>query len=70
MLDDFGPTVILIQELYNGDRLERVMPACFAVGEALHSPANGVTVKSARIIASKNLKENPQFNLGLWDGSG
>ncbi len=45
----FGPPVLLIQNLFNGDVKKEWMPAALAVDSLLRNPANGLIIRSARV---------------------
>ena len=57
----YGPLVTVQKTLFSGAVLELRLPAALAVEEVLRSPANGVLVKSARVIADALI--------GKWDMS-
>ncbi len=45
----FGPTVLVIWQLFNGETKKEWMPAAFAVDSVLRNPLNGIGIKSAKI---------------------
>jgi hypothetical protein len=47
--DVFGPRVLLIQCLFNGEIKKEWMPVALAVDSILRNPVNGLTVRSAKI---------------------
>ncbi len=45
----FGPPVLLIQNLFNGEVKKEWLPAALAVDSMLRNPANGLIISSARV---------------------
>jgi hypothetical protein len=53
----FGPQVLLIQNLFNGEVVKEWMPVALAVDSVLRNPTNGLVIRSARIEFSGVLDE-------------
>ncbi len=45
----FGPVVLLIQNLFNGEVKREWLPVGLAVDSVLRNPINGLIIRSARI---------------------
>jgi hypothetical protein len=45
----FGPSVLLIQNLFNGEIVKEWLPVALAVDSVLRNPVNGLVISSARI---------------------
>jgi hypothetical protein len=45
----FGPVVLLIQNLFNGEVKQEWLPVALAVDSMLRNPVNGLVIRSARI---------------------
>jgi hypothetical protein len=45
----YGPSVLVIRALFNGEIKREWMPVALAVDTILRNPANGVSIKSAKI---------------------
>lgn len=48
----FGPDVVVVREMFNGEIIEETMPAALAVLSVLDDDLNGVVFKRARIVWS------------------
>jgi hypothetical protein len=45
----FGPSVLLIQNLFNGEVVQEWLPVALAVDSVLRNPVNGLIIRSAKI---------------------